>query len=217
MTATLIGTTNHKNGLLICSISTFLALSHLFIGGGEQLSRTLPELAKSSQSLGSELPTINMMKIGQSLANYAQVKPFEFQQMCFEFNRLFVGPGSPVAPPYESVYLSQDRLVMQEQTLEVRKMYQSENLMTTSQGTIPDDFIATELEFAAYLLNRVIQESSSGNSSNATKYLHLFNVFMQEHPRRWLQVFATIVSENTQHPVFLLVMQVLLSTIELSF
>lgn len=215
MTATLVGTTDPKSRLLIGSISTFLALSHLFIGGGEQLSRTLPELAKSSQSLGRELP--NIMKISQSLANYAQVKPFEFQQMCFEFNRLFVGPDSPVAPPYESVYLSQDRLVMQEQTLEVRKMYQSENLMTTMQGSTPDDFISTELEFAAYLLSRVIQESSAGNSSNATKYRHLFNVFMQEHPRRWLQVFATIVSENTQHPVFLLVMQVLLSTIELSF
>jgi putative dimethyl sulfoxide reductase chaperone len=215
LTATFVDTTNHKSGLLICSISTFLALSHLFIGGGEQLSRTLPELAKSSQSLGRELPKI--MKIGQSLANYAQAKPIEFQQMCFEFNRLFVGPGSPVAPPYESVYLSQDRLVMQEQTLEVRKLYQLENLMTTSQGTTPDDFIATELEFAGYLLNRVIQESNAGNSSNATKYRHLFNVFMQEHPRRWLQVFATIVSENTRHPVFLLVMQVLLSTIELSF
>ncbi|WP_407313935.1 molecular chaperone [Desulfosporosinus sp. SB140] len=204
---------NEQNSLLTGSISTFLALSRLFAGGGEQLVHTLPELVKSTQSLG--LP--QLMQTSQSLAAYTQVKPFEFQQMGFEFNRLFVGPASPIAPPYESVYLSPDRLVMQEQTLDVRQMYQSEHLMTASQGTAPDDFIASELEFAAYLLNRVSQESSQGNSTNALKYLSLFNGFMQKHPRRWLQLFAALVLENSRHPVFPLIMKVLLGTIECSF
>lgn len=208
-------TLTHTDRQLIGSISTLLALSHLFAGGGEQLPRTLIELAESSQTLVREFP--HLMQIGHSLANYTQVKQFEFQQMGYEFNRLFVGPMSPVAPPYESVYLSQDCLVMQEQTLEVRKMYQAENLMAASQGTAPDDFIATELEFAAYLLNRADQELSEGNSSIAMEYLSLFNVFMQEHPRRWLKQFAAVVCENARHPVFPLLMQVLLSTIELSF
>lgn len=106
---------------------------------------------------------------------------------------------------------------MQEQTLAVRQSYQAENLMSVCQGSAPDDFIAAELEFAAYLLSRLREESSAGNSSKASKYRHLFNTFMEEHPRRWLPEFAAIVRENTQHPVFLPVMQVLLSTIQLSF
>lgn len=208
-------TSNPIDGRLPVSISILLALSHLFTDGGEQLSRTLPALAKASQSLSREFPDI--MQIGNRLASYTQVEPFEFKQMCFEFNRLFVGPTSPLAPPYESVYLSQDRLVMREQTLEVRRMYQSENLMATLQGTTPDDFIATELEFAAYLLNRASQEYSHKNSSKSLEYLDFYNLFMHEHPRRWLRLFATDVCENARHPVFPLIMQVLLGTIELSF
>jgi TorA maturation chaperone TorD len=208
-------TSNPTDRSLTGSISTLLALSHLFTDGGEQLSRTLPALTKASQSLGREFPDI--IQIGHSLASYTQVEPFEFMQMCFEFNRLFVGPTSPLAPPYESVYLSQDRLVMREQTLEVRRMYQSENLMATLQGTTPDDFIATELEFAAYLLNRASQELSEENPAKGLEYLDFYNLFMQEHPRRWLQLFATAVCENARHPVFPLIMKALMGTIELSF
>ncbi|MDQ7094062.1 molecular chaperone TorD family protein [Desulfosporosinus sp. PR] len=204
-----------QSGLITSSVSALLALSRLFAAGGEQMSHTLPELVKSTQNLGLKLP--QMRQTGQDLAAYSQVKPLELRQMCFEFNRLFVGPTSPIAPPYESVYLSPERLVMQEHTLEVRQMYQAENLMATSQGTAPDDFIATELEFAAYLLNCVSRESSRGNSSNAVKYLDLYNEFMQKHPQRWLKLFAASVLENARHPVFPLIMQVLLGTIELAF
>lgn len=212
---TLSSALSHKSRGLKGTIPTLLALSRLFAGGGEELARTLPELAKSSQGLGREIPQLRQP--AQSLAEYAESGPAEFRQMGFEFNRLFVGPDSPPAPPYESVYLSPERLVMQEQTLAVRQMYQAENLMIVSQGTAPDDFIAAELEFAAYLLNRAFAESAAGNSANALKYRDLFSSFMQEHPRRWLREFAEIVTENSRHPVFLPVMQVLLGTSELTF
>ena len=215
MIATLDATSTPTDRSLTGSISTLLALSHLFTDGGEQLSHTLPALVKSSQSLGREFPDI--MQLGHNLASYTHDDHSAYQEMGFEFNRLFVGPASPLAPPYESVYLSPDRLVMQEQTLEVRKMYQSKNLMASSQGTVPDDFIATELEFSAYLLNRARQELSEKNPTKASQYLNFYNLFMQEHPRRWLQPFAKAVCENARHPVFPLLMQVLLSTIELSF
>jgi TorA maturation chaperone TorD len=193
--------------------NTILALGRLFFGGGENLTDTLPVLARSCQELGREYPSL--LTIGSGLEKYPHAEQFEQRQMCYEFNRLFVGPAPPVAPPYESVYLSPNRLVMQEQTVAVRRMYQSENLMATDQGTIPDDFIATELEFAAYLLYRSSQAYSEGDAWQGDQNLSSYNSFRQEHLRSWLQLFAASVSQNARHPVFPLIMQVLLSVIDL--
>lgn len=41
----------------------------------------------------------------------------------------YVEPGSLPAPPWESAYLSEDRLLFQESTLEVRKAYLKYNYM----------------------------------------------------------------------------------------
>lgn len=215
MTAVVNGTIQQQNQLPTSTVSVFLALSRLFSGGGEALPRTLAEMGKACRNLAGELPELGI--IGADLETYAQARPPELRQMGFEFNRLFVGPASPPAPPYESVYLSPDRLVMQEQTLSVRQSYQAENLMTASQGSAPDDFIAAELEFAAYLLSRLREEAFLGNSATAGQYRRLFNTFMDEHPRRWLPAFAAEVRANTRHPVFEPVMQVLLTVSRLSF
>ena len=135
--------------------------------------------------------------------------------MCFEFNRLFVGPAAPLAPPYESVYLSPDRLVMQEQTVTVRRCYQAAGLQAASQGTIPDDFIATELEFAVYLLSRALEEDSTESSGKGDIYVNSCSAFLTEHPAQWVEQFAAAVCQNARHPVFPAVMQVLLKALSI--
>jgi TorA maturation chaperone TorD len=104
---------------------------------------------------------------------------------------------------------------MQEQTVAVRRMYQSEDLMATDQGAVPDDFIATELEFAAYLLYRSSQAYSEGDPKQGDQYLSSYNLFRQDHLRSWLQLFADVVCQNARYPAFPLIMQVLLSVIDL--
>lgn len=203
-----------KISQLTCSRNLFTALSHLFSGGGENLTNSLFKLAE--RCLQSEKTYPDLYNLGSNLATYAQANDIEQKQMCYEFNRLFVGPTPPIAPPYESVYLSEEHLLMQEQTIQVRRIYQSENLMTNAQGMIPDDFIGTELEFAAYLLTRAIEAFSAGKDAEGAKYLSVYQMFMQEHPRRWLPEFAATVSQNTCHPVFSVIVQVLLNTIEIS-
>lgn len=61
------------------------------------------------------------------------------------------GAGKLPAPPYESVYASQGRSVMQEKTIEVRKKYLEAGLLPTMLYKIPDDHVATEFEFMYYL------------------------------------------------------------------
>lgn len=203
--------------LLEAIIHVFLALSGVFSGGGENLDQTLPALENSSLELGKqmdgEVPCF--LENGGGLSGFARSGEAEHRKMCFEFNRLFVGPTPPPAPPYESVFFSEERLVMQEQTVRVRQIYRSENLMAVSQGEIPDDFIGTELEFAAYLLERAKEEISAGRASEGFEYLNRCRTFMEEHPKRWLPAFAEAVRQNANHPVFPLIMEVLLLTAEM--
>jgi TorA maturation chaperone TorD len=72
----------------------------------------------------------------------------------YDFNRLFVGPGRLLAAPFESVYANRgkDRVTMSEITESVREFYLSEKLEIKDLNTEPDDHIRFELEFIGYLL-----------------------------------------------------------------
>jgi len=179
-----------------------LALSQLFAQGGENLSHTLRPLVKSCSAIADHYKTSRLLLANQVLAQYSETNDNEYLVMCYEFNRLFVGPNAPVAPPYESVYLSSDHLVMEEQTLAVRKIYQGENLQTIGQRHEPDDFISTELEFAAYLLSRIIEAQAAKNNTQIQLYKTLYQEFWQQHLSLWLGTFAHTVSQSAKHPLF---------------
>jgi len=72
----------------------------------------------------------------------------------FQFNRLFVGPDQIAAPPYASVYLEKSPVLMGSSTLGVRKIYASLGLEVPCKGSIPDDFIAFELDAICAIMTR---------------------------------------------------------------
>lgn len=186
-----------------------LALSLLFAEGGEKLSQTLGPLVRSCTAFSDYFKLEKLFLAKESLANYSKADLGEYLLMSYEFNRLFVGPTAPTAPPYESVYLSHDHLVMGEQTSAVRKIYVQENLHAAGQGHEPDDFIATELEFAAYLLSRIMDAQAAKNDIQIQLYKTLYHEFWSHHPSLWLGLFTQRVRQSTHHPVFFALSDVL--------
>jgi Nitrate reductase delta subunit len=73
----------------------------------------------------------------------------------FEYNRLFVGPALLIAPPYESVYRTEDHLVMGETTLDVRRAYREANLRVRETFKEPEDHIATRQRPLCFTIRRV--------------------------------------------------------------
>lgn len=59
--------------------------------------------------------------------------------------------GKVLAPPWGSVYMSEERLVFQKETLEVRNWYREFGLAAENLYREPDDHIALELGFLAHL------------------------------------------------------------------
>lgn len=195
---------------LILKTELLQALSRFFSQGGEHLQETLTPLSQSAANFAANGNLTQLYHAVNCLEEFAQADVAEYEAMKYEFNRLFVGPMAPKAPPYESVYRSPDRLVMQAQTVEVRKMYQRAQLQTAGQGHEPDDFIGTELEFMAYLLFRAMDTREEQNSAQAGSYLDLYEEFCSQHADQWWEEFAQVMSQSAKHPVFMAVSDVLM-------
>ena len=112
-----------------------------------------------------------------------------------EYARLFLGPGMPVAPPYESVYLGQGGNegrgeLLSEASFAVREAYERVGL-TPVPGPEPPDHLGAELEFAAYLCSK--GEPAGRDALEA---------FLNEHMRRWAPQLAATVAQESRHPFY---------------
>lgn len=107
------------------------------------------------------------------------------KELEYAFNRLFVGPDHVPAPPYASVYLEEEPLLMGKSTLEVRDLFRSLKL-AVPEGGEPDDFLAYELEAWLILVLCLKNEKNSGTREQILEALHWLT---EEHIGKWLPSF----------------------------
>jgi TorA maturation chaperone TorD len=88
-----------------------------------------------------------------------------------DFNRLFVGPGPLLAPPWESAQRGVDHLLFDQHTLAVRACYARFGLEAPNRGREPDDHLGLELAFLAQLCDRAATLALAG--------------FLEQHLLRW--------------------------------
>lgn len=112
-----------------------------------------------------------------------------------DYTRLFVGPGVLLAPPWGSVYFTRDRLIFQEQTLEVRNWYQRFGLAAEKLHQEPDDHIGLELIFLAHLAQLGLAALDAGDDAQFMRIMAAQWRFLQEQPLRWANQWCTDVIE----------------------
>jgi TorA maturation chaperone TorD/Fe-S-cluster-containing hydrogenase component 2 len=115
-----------------------------------------------------------------------------------EYARLFIGPGRPVAHPYESVY--REGRVMGNCTLAVRASYAAEGL--APEGHSLPDHVAVELEFMAHLARREAEAWEQDDEEGALICLRQQEAFLSEHLGRWLPRFCQRVLTGEAHPFY---------------
>lgn len=71
-----------------------------------------------------------------------------------EYTRLFIGPARLPAPPWESAYRGEDRLLLQSSTLEIRELYRSLGVIPSHYPTVADDHVSLELAFLHHAAQR---------------------------------------------------------------
>ena len=109
----------------------------------------------------------------------------EMQDLLWDFTRLFIGPYRLPCPPWESVYISPKRLLLQEPSDAVRAAYDRVGVEVGSPSVLPDH-VAAELNFMGILLEKI--ETGSGEVDT---YRQLSKDFREEHLRNWIPQFAS--------------------------
>lgn len=102
-----------------------------------------------------------------------------------DYNRLFFGPDRMIAPPYESVHRSDERLVFERETLQVRAAYAEFGLAAPRLNREPDDHLGLELDFLATLCVRAMDALDAGDEATLGHVLDGVARFLAEHLLVW--------------------------------
>lgn len=130
---------------------------------------------------------------GANILSHFADAPIEVtQEVAYDYNRLFVGPGKLLAPPYAGAYLNAEGLVMQAETIAVRNFYREAGLEVREKNVEPDDALALELEFICYLLR------PEASADAGQRYGALYRQFFREHFMHWIERHLEDVTRNAR-------------------
>lgn len=113
--------------------------------------------------------------------------------LAVDYVRCFIGHGVDAysaAYPFESVYTSEKRLLMQEARDEVLAIYRSAGLDKQETWKEGEDHIAVELEFMQILSQRTVEALSRGDEEGAFNLLVTQRNFADDHLVSWVPMMT---------------------------
>ena len=120
------------------------------------------------------------------------------EELAIDHARLFVGPFALLTPPYGSVYLDGERLLMADSTLAVSKCYREAGLEMAAGFNGTPDHISAELEFMHFLVIRELAALEDGDLQRARYFRQKQTSFLENHLAAWVPAFTRGVEEQAQ-------------------
>ena len=115
------------------------------------------------------------------------------QELAVDYVHCFVGSGEDAfsaAYPFESVYTSPRRLMMQEARDEVLAIYRSAGFEKADGWKESEDHVAAELEFVAALAVQTSEACRAGDAERAAELLRTQRGFLDAHLYAWTGMFT---------------------------
>ncbi len=166
------------------------------------LAAALPELSTEQEAWEPALQAFEALE--EQLAPGGPCETLRALQV--EHTRLFLGPGLPVVPPYESVYADQEDgktpgPLWGPAAFSVRAAYQKAGLAPRA-GDEPPDQLAAELEFMAFLSQREATAAAAGDAEESER-AHRYRIsFLAEHLSRWAPLVGETLAKEARHPLY---------------
>lgn len=151
-------------------------------------------------SLGQGYLEDEIASLRQSISAVRDWPEF-IENLNVEYTRLFEGPGFVAAPLFASFYLDGERL-MGPEAIAVRREYVKWGIASVQMGKIPDDHVALELAFMAYLCDEATAALADGDDGRCEKLLEAKEKFLREHLLNWAPTFCNKVIAATSDPFF---------------
>ncbi len=114
-------------------------------------------------------------------------------ELAIDYVHTFIGHGVngySAAYPFESVYTSERRLLMQEARAEVLQTFRENNLKR-GKWTEGEDHIALELEFMQRMSLRTAEALEADDDDAAIESLRTQQDFLEKHILNWLPLLVT--------------------------
>jgi TorA maturation chaperone TorD len=114
-------------------------------------------------------------------------------ELAVDYVRTFIGSGNTgysAAYPYESVYTSPKRLMMQDARDEVLACYRSAGIAKQESWKEGEDHIALELEFLQILVERQLEAFNADDEAACLSLLLQQQAFLEDHLLSWYPFMA---------------------------
>lgn len=122
----------------------------------------------------------------------------EPQTLLIDYTRLFLGPMDILAKPYGSVWLDQEKTLMNDSTLALLELYKEAGFEMDEEFRELPDHISAELEFLYLLIFRENEALRTTDASKLEQARNLKRRFLTEHLGHWIGPFATAMRCNAQ-------------------
>lgn len=129
------------------------------------------------------------------IATYlSNVREDSITTLAVDFARVFIGHGVDAfsaAYPFESVYTSEKRLLMQEARDEVLAIYRSMGIEKQPTWKEGEDHVALELEFEQILIGRTAEALARNDENAATSLIATQKNFLDDHLAAWVPMMTS--------------------------
>ena len=125
--------------------------------------------------------------------------------LAIDYVRVFIGHGIDAfsaAYPFESVYTSEKRLLMQEARDEVLAIYRSAGLDKQDTWKEGEDHIALELEFEQIMATRTVEALRKGDEDEAVALLTTQKNFLEDHLAAWAPMMTSDMKRFAQTDLY---------------
>ena len=126
-------------------------------------------------------------------------------ELAVDYVRAFIGSGNDgfsAAYPYESVYTSPKRLMMQDARDEVLVLYRTFGLDKQESWKEGEDHIALELEFEQIMATRTVEALRKGDEDEAVALLTTQKNFLEDHLAAWAPMMTSDMKRFAQTDLY---------------
>lgn len=164
--------------------------------------------AQAVETLDEEMDEVEraFVRGSNKMAKYVAARNADTltQSRC-DFARVFLGAGStaddPVSP-FESVYTSEDHLLMQGARDAMFRILIEAGLSIDDDFNMPEDHISFELQYQAHLLDGQAQALERGDAQAAQAAAAAAEGFFREHIENWVPRFCDAAAALAKTPFY---------------